>query len=183
MWIESLCLLVFFLHHYHDDDEIKEHGCYRYNVFMHFSVGSVWNGDLPGIPDDNRFKAAVEEWAKRQLQLEDMILRTAKVLKAIVHSCNTVGQYKRVSPDLLTFLPEKYQRALKDYTKKSPYPAITVEPEEIDTAISTLAYAALQPTHPSEEDYNRVSWNRVYRLGATPRTVEYLNQPVRQLDL
>ena len=137
------------------------------------------------IPKNNRFRQAVEIRAKRQLRLEDQILRADKVIKAIVHSCNTVGQYKRVSPDLLTFLPDKYKLALKDYTKQSPYPAITVEPHEIETTMATLAYAALQPPHSCEENYNRrPTWghNR-YNLTQFPRSSGFDGEGVRRLVL
>lgn len=132
-----------------------------------------------------RHLGVVKVWCKRQHRLEDQCLRAAKVIKAIVHSCNTVGQYKRVSPDLLTFLPEKYQIALKDYTKQSPYPAITVEPHEIDTTLSSLAFAALQPPHKSEEDFvSRPSYHHnSYNLAAFPRSNDYDGQEVRQLHL
>lgn len=137
------------------------------------------------ISDARRHQDAVSTWCVRQARLEDQLLRAIKVIKAVVHSCNTVGQYKRVSPDLLTFLPDKYKLALRDYTKQSPYPAITVEPEEIDTTLSTLAFAALQPTHSSEENYIRGShWRgRCYNLDSFSRSDEYLGQEVRRLHL
>ncbi len=135
----------------------------------------------------NKYAAKVSKWAQKQIRLEDQLLRTAKVLKAIVHSCNTVGQYKRVSPELVTFLPDKYRLALADYVKTSPYPAITVEPEEINDAINTLAFAALQPQHRAETDYSvRPKYGygaRHYDLGMFPRSTTYHMKKVRQLEL
>lgn len=127
----------------------------------------------------------VSDWCSKQQRLEEQVLRSAKVIKAVVHSCNTVGQYKRVSPDLLTFLPEKYKDALRDYTKQSPYPAITVEPEEIDTTLSTLAFASLQPVHHSEKEYqDRPKWaHNSYNLDRFPRSKGYQNKDVRRLEL
>jgi len=133
-----------------------------------------------------RHKNAVNTWCIRQTRLEEQLLRAAKVIKAIVHSCNTVGQYKRVSPDLLTFLPDKYRDALRLYTKGSPYPAITVEPEEIETTMATLAYAALQPKHKSEEDFiTRPSYYNpgAYNIMPFPRSCEYTNKAVRKLEI
>ena len=137
------------------------------------------------INEDNRFKVQVLEWVKRQIRLEEQLLKTIKIIKAIVHSCNTVGQYQRVSPDLLTFLPDKYKVGLKDYTKKSPYPAMKVLPSEIDVAMSTLAYAALQPKHFSEEQFiNAPNWrNKHYQLLPFPRGVKYDQSSTRQLQL
>lgn len=136
---------------------------------------------------NNKYAGKVMKWAKKQLRLEDQLTRTAKVLKAIVHSCNTVGQYKRVSPELVTFLPEKYRLALQDYTKTSPYPALTVEPHEIDDAINTLAFAALQPEHKSETDFvSRPKYGRCssfYSLADFPSTQTYRSLQVRQLQL
>ena len=127
----------------------------------------------------------VSDWCSKQQRLEEQVLRSAKVIKAVVHSCNTVGQYKRVSHDLLTFLPEKYKDALRDYTKQSPYPAITVEPEEIDTTLSTLAFASLLPVHHSEKEYqDRPKWgHNSYNINQFPRSKQYQNKDVRKLDL
>lgn len=137
------------------------------------------------IDNARRHSNVVSQWCVRQARLEEQILRSAKVIKAIVHSCNTVGQYKRVSPDLLTFLPDKYKDALRDYTKQSPYPAITVDPQEIDTTLSTLAYASLQPTHKAEEEFaRRPKWNNYgYNLDRFPRGVTYDSTEVRRLEL
>lgn len=137
------------------------------------------------IQDNNRFKQVVEEWCRRQLRLEDQVLRADKVIKAIVHSCNTVGQYKRVSPELIGFLPQKYQLALKDYIKESPYPAITVEPEEIETTMATLAYASLQPEHQDETSFCTGSYwrHRRYNLSEFPRTRNFAKSEVRRLQM
>lgn len=156
----------------------------------HQQVFLSWHHDneLPWLSKENRFYNKVDKWCRNQLRLEEQLLRTATVIKAIVHSCNTVGQYKRVSPELLAFLPEKYKIALQGYEKQSPYPAITVEPEEIDAAIANLSYASLLPPHKSEEEYNRgTSFSQRYRssynLEKFPRTVEYDRKKVRQLNL
>ena len=137
------------------------------------------------IVNARRHLNVVNRWCVKQARLEDQLLRSAKVLKAIVHSCNTVGQYKRVSPDLLGFLPEKYREALAGYSKQSPYPAITVEPQEIDTTLATLAYAALQPEHHSEEEFiKRPKWHHnSYTLQSFPRSKKYNQNDVRTLGL
>ena len=132
-----------------------------------------------------RYTDTVANWCTKQARLEDQMLRAAKTIKAIVHSCNTVGQYKRVSPDLLGFLPSEYRDALRQYTKKSPYPQISATQQEIDTTIATLAYAVLQPAHPSEERFlGRPYWkgNR-YRLDCFPRSRDYDRNDVRRLQL
>lgn len=137
------------------------------------------------IDKARRHQNAVKIWCERQLRLEEQLLRTAGVLNDIVHHCNTVGQYKRVSPDLLTFLPEKYRLGLKDYEKQSPYPDLQHSPEEVETAMATLAYAALQPAHHAEKEYERrSSWNRPrYNLGAFPRTRAYAGYSARSLGI
>ena len=138
---------------------------------------------------ENRFFTAVNEWCRRQARLEEQILRAGKVIKAIVHSCNTVGQYERVSPELITFLPDKYKIALKEQSKKSPYPAITVAPEEIETTMATLAYASLQPQHKAEESYIAAGNNRwqvrsrYYRLDPFPRSASFNHGKVRELGI
>lgn len=167
---------VFRLHLYRE--ELDGRTYYQDRVFM--NIGSPYK-----IPKGNRFQDPVGEWAQRQVRLEDQILRANKVIKSIVHSCNTVGQYKRVSPDLLTFLPEKYRLALKDYTKSSPYPAIGCEPEEIETTMATLAYAALQPIHTAEQEYqNRPKWgNTSYHIAQFPRTKKFDKSDFRRLEL
>lgn len=136
---------------------------------------------------NNRFASAVDEWCRRQVKLENMILRTNKVIKGIIHSCNTIGQYREVSPDLITFLPERYQLALKDYIKRSPYPAMGITPEEIDTTMSTLAYAALQPTHYDEEQlHQRPSYHghhRAYQMSNYPRSIEFQKADARKVEL
>lgn len=114
---------------------------------------------------DNRYYKKVYSWCHKQLRLQDQLDRTNVVLQQLVSYCNTVGQYKRVSPELLTFLPDKYQIALKDYVKKSPYPKIEVSKEDIDSAISTLAFASLQPQHSREKEY----LERAGRGWGTPR--------------
>lgn len=171
-----------FMLHLYPDPTVR----YRHDqqVFLRWDH----QNDLPWLSKNNRFYNKVDKWCRNQLRLEEQLLRTAKVIKAIVHSCNTVGQYKRVSPELLAFLPDKYKIALQGYEKQSPYPAITVEPEEIDAAIANLAYAALQPPHKSEEDYNRgTSFSQrhrtSYNLEKFPRTIEYDRKRVRQLQL
>ena len=143
------------------------------------------NTKMLDISKARRHHNVVSIWCERQKRLEEQLLRSAKAIKAIVHSCNTVGQYKRVSPDLLTFLPEKYQLALRDYIKQSPYPAITVEPHEIDTMLSSLAFASLQPQHHSEiQLHQKPHWgyNR-YDLADFPRSRIYDREEVRQLDI
>ena len=160
---------------------------YNHQMSVFPKVDNNYNGGNVELLDDNKYAPKVLKWVRKQLRLEDQLKRTAKVLKAIVHSCNTVGQYKRVSPELVTFLPEKYRLALADYTKTSPYPAITVEPAEIEAAISTLAFAALQPEHRSETDYTvRPKYGygaRHYTLDEFPRTHGYMKDDIRQLQL
>ena len=154
--------------------------------FMVFLRQDNHTNGIPILHTDNPYYKVVNKWCKKQLQLEQQVLRTIKVIKAIVHSCNTVGQYKRVSPELLTFLPDKYKVALKDYTKQSPYPAITVEPVEIDAALANLAFASLQPMHRSEEEYteyHRPYASRAYELKKFPRTLEYDRNAVRRSQL
>ena len=135
---------------------------------------------------DNRFHSQVAEWARRQIRLEEQMLRTIGVMNAIVHACNTVGQYKRVSPELLGFLPGKYGDALKHYTKDSPYPVIDAEKKDIDTALGTLAFASLQPMHKSEEDYsgrNSDHYYRSYTLASFSRTTGYDSHDERRLNI
>ena len=165
------------LHLYPEDDRTDYNHSYG-RVFM--NVNKALDIDVA-----RRHLSVVKVWCDKQQRLEEQLLRSARVIKAIVHACNTVGQYKRVSPDLLGFLPEKYQLALKDYTKKSPYPEISVTPEEIDTTISTLAFAALQPQHYSEEQFtDRRSWHgSFYTLSPFPRSVKYGREEVRQHNL
>lgn len=162
--------LRFMLSGYSDDEHIK---------FM--------DVDYEPMKVDNRFLYKVTEWSDRQLKLEDQMLRTIKVIKAIVHSCNTVGQYKRVSPELLGFLPAKYGKALSEYTKKSPYPAIEVEEQDIENAMGTLAFASLQPEHPDEERFTargRPRWGTPhYALSEFPRSNSYAANDYRQLRL
>lgn len=150
----------------------------RRNIFLRMDVA-------PSLLPENRFYDAVVEWAKTQHRLEDQVTRTLKVVKGIVTSCNTVGQYDRVSPELVSFLPEKYRLALKEYTKKSPYPAMGVSPEQVDTAMNTLAYAALQPTSIMEENFLRTSFyrNPHYNLLDSTRTEDYSCQEVRSLQI
>ena len=138
-----------------------------------------------GITNARRHLNVVNIWCNRQARLEDQCLRAAKTIKAIVHSCNTVGQYKRVSPDLLGFLPEKYRDALHSYTKQSPYPSIGVTKKEIDTTLSSLAFAALQPEHHSEEEFTqRPKWGHYgYNLEPFPRSAGYDSHDERHLKL
>lgn len=129
---------------------------------------------------------AVREWCKRQIRLEEQVLRTAGVIKNIVLACNTVGQYKRVSPDLITFLPDKYALALKGYSKTSPMPKMNSTKKEVDTMLATLAHAAFQPKHTSEEAMLRSmnSWGGCsYDLSDFPRSVDYDRKNVRSLQL
>lgn len=160
----------FVLSSYHDDEDIP---------FMDVKY-------KPMKPD-NRFLLQVNEWARRQIQLEDQMLRAIKVIRAIVHSCNTVGQYSRVSPELLGFLPSKYGDALKGMVKKSPYPTIECTKEEIDAAMTTLAFASLQPVHTDEEEFISRSHNAWYRshynLGIFPFTSKYRGRDCRSLQI
>jgi hypothetical protein len=138
----------------------------------------------PFLTADNRFYKKVDKWVKNQIRLEEQVTKTMYTIKAIVHSCNTVGQYQRVSPELVTFLPDKYKQALKDYTKKSPYPAITVEPSDIDAAIANLAFASLQPETSAEEAYKRyLSGRSTYRLPQFARTKRYESTSSRRLNM
>jgi hypothetical protein len=138
----------------------------------------------PTLQTGNRFYGRASEWAKRQVKLEAQMLRTIKVIKCIVNSCNTVGQYQRVSPELIGFLPDKYAIALGQMTKKSPYPAIDVETSQIDAAMSTLAYAALQPPHHDEESFIRhptsYGGDPTYRITQFPRTQTYESNNLRR---
>lgn len=135
---------------------------------------------------DNEYFAKVQRWAEKQVRLERQIGRTMEVVKELVHYCNTIGQWHRVSPELVTFIPEKYRIALKDYTKKSPKPKLMSTKEEIDRAINTIAYAALQPQHYCENKFiaQLDSWGRPrYELKRFPRTEYYLMQSFRQHNL
>lgn len=181
---------VFNFHHVGDDQFMLHLYPDRAKRYVHeYQVFLSWHheNEIPWLSKNNRFYNKVDKWCRNQIRLEAQLLRTAKVLKAIVHSCNTVGQYKRVSPELLTFLPDKYKVALQGYEKQSPYPAITVEPEEIEATIANLAYASLQPTHKAEEEFNsRPLYNRYnssYTLDKFPRTANYDRKKVRQLQL
>lgn len=133
----------------------------------------------------NRFVKLVDEWCVRQARLEDQVIRTCRVIKHIVHACNTVGQYQRVSPELITFLPIKYKEALKGQTKKSPYPQTSLTQEDIDTAMATLAFASLQNEHSSEMRYNRDKGYkyRSYRLAEFPRSATFDNKASRRLEI
>lgn len=147
-------------------------------IFMHTGTHDVKNA--------RRHRKAVTTWCQRQVRLEDQLLRSAKAIKSIVRNCNTVGQYKRVSPDLLTFLPEKYRNALRNYKKGSPYPELSVTPEEIETMLGTLAYAALQPPHTSEEAYTSSITNYhkpSYNLKPFPRGKMFSSEKARRLQL
>jgi hypothetical protein len=143
------------------------------------------NGALE-IHHSNRFLARVTEWGRRQLKLEAQMLRAILVIKAIVNSCNTVGQYDRVSPELVGFLPDKYKLALKQMTKKSPYPAIDVSHEQIDTAMTTLAFASLQPQHADElNNLQRPSsyYGVRYSLSQFPMTSAYSSNELRSCGI
>ena len=145
------------------------------------------NVDYDPMRPDNRFLYQVREWANRQVTLEDQVLRTIKVIKCIVRACNTVGQYKRVSPELLGFLPSKYGQALGEYTKKSPYPAMETDEADIEAAMSCLAFASLQPMHKDGELFrsrDRSRWSRPhYALTEFPRTKGYSSNHYRTLNL
>lgn len=165
--------------HLYPEDKKHADSSYRYGrCFM--NVKSAID-----ITNARRHLNVVNIWCNRQARLEEQCLRAARTLKAIVNSCNTVGQYKRVSPDLLGFLPEKYRNALSGYTKQSPYPAITVEPHEIDTTLASLAFAALQPEHHSEMDYIKSpKWGHYgYSLEPFPRSKKYDGKDERKLGL
>jgi hypothetical protein len=139
------------------------------------------------ISNSRRHYQAVKSWCERQLRLEEQLLTSIGAIKDIVRSCNTVGQYKKVSRDLLTFLPEQYKAGLKKYTKESPYPTgLNTEPQVIERMLGTLAYAALQPHHRSEESYkSRMNsyYKPSYTLQVFPRTTDYDRNPVRSLEI
>jgi hypothetical protein len=139
------------------------------------------------ISNSRRHYQAVKSWCERQLRLEEQLLTSIGAIKDIVRSCNTVGQYKKVSRDLLTFLPEQYKAGLKKYTKESPYPTgLNTEPQVIERMLGTLAYAALQPHHRSEESYkSRINsyYKPSYTLQVFPRTKDYDRNPVRSLEI
>lgn len=162
----------FRLHMYPED--ILGHGMER----IFHDTGAKYEVELI---EGTRHYDTVSNWCKKQLRLEDQILRCDVVINAIVNSCNTIGQYKRVSPELIAFLPSDYQQVLKDYEKQSPYPAITVEPEEIDTTLSNLAFCSLQPEHKSEADHKRHCswrWSR-YHLAPIPMTTAFIKHESR----
>lgn len=164
----------FFLHTYFGEDTKYAH---QQNIFP------TLKGDVLPLTSDNRFYKSVDRWVKNQLQLEDQVLRTIKVIQDIVETCNTIGQYKRVSPELVAFIPERYQLALRDYDKRSPYPTNLVSTkEEIDAAIANLAFASLQPQHKAEEDYLHAiaRWRGRYNIKNFPRTVNYAKKAVRR---
>lgn len=164
------------LHRYPDEENAQ----YAHEL----AVFPRQNNQQPFLTADNRFFKKVDRWVKNQIRLEEQIIKTMYTIKAIVHSCNTVGQYKRVSPELVTFLPDKYKQALKDYTKKSPYPAITVEPSDIEAAIANLAFASLQPETTAEQSYKRyLNGRSVYRLGQFARTKRYESSNSRRHNL
>lgn len=165
------------LHMYPGDDKANHAHDYG-RCFM--NVSSVIDIDVA-----RRHLGVVKVWCARQARLEEQMLRSARVIKSIVHACNTVGQYKRVSPDLLGFLPEKYALALRDYTKASPYPQMSATKQEIDTTLSTLAFAALQPEHHSEEKYTNGGRYRSnhYSLEPFPRSQAYDGNEVRKLNI
>lgn len=168
----------FYLHTYFGDDTKYAH---QQSIFP-----SQKSDDAPFLTPDNRFYKSVDRWVKNQLKLEDQVLRTIKAIQDIVETCNTIGQYKRVSPELVAFIPERYQLALKDYDKRSPYPTNLVSTkEEIDAAIANLAFASLQPQHVAEEDYLAAirRWRGSYTLKDFPRTVTYARKSVRRIPV
>lgn len=145
---------------------------------------------LLDISNARRHCNAVKSWCERQLRLEQQLIATMKTIKDIVCHCNTVGQYKKVSPDLLTFLPEKYKAGLRNYSKGSPYPSglksTSTDAKAIERMLGTLAYAALQPKHKSEERYLSQQNNYhkpSYGLIQFPRTVEYDQNEARSLNI
>jgi hypothetical protein len=177
-----------------------QHQYFRYNGYR-FRL-HMYPEDVPGygkehifhdtgtqykveLVEGTRHYDAVSNWCKKQLRLEEQILRCDVVINAIVNSCNTIGQYKRVSPELIAFLPDEYQQALKDYEKRSPYPAITVEPQEIDTTLSNLAFCSLQPKHKSEANHKQNCswrWSR-YHISPIPMSVDFAGHEARNINL
>jgi hypothetical protein len=177
---------LFFLHEYPSENA----GGYYHHI-ANSKQFPVVRTDRKGYGDvtldaDNEHFAKVQDWAEKQVRLEDQIKRTMEVVKELVHQCNTIGQWHRVSPELITFIPEKYRIALRDYTKKSPKSKLTAKKEDIDRAITTIAYAALQPQHYCESKFAEQlnSWGRPrYELKQFPRTANYTTQEFRHHEL
>ena len=130
---------------------------------------------------------AMIHWAERQWRLERRLLVAAETLKALVLNCNTVGQWKRLSPELLPFLPEKYQLHLRHYQKRSPYPNIGLPPDYIKKLVTLLAMAGFLPKHPDEELYHRRAVHsrlqQRYDLSWQWFGAEFTGARVRQLDI
>ncbi len=138
------------------------------------------------LTEDCRYYDVVSKWCRKQARLEEQLDRTYTAIKAIVVACNTVGQYKRVSPELVTFLPPIYREGLKGYNKASPYPAISVGQEMIDAAMQTLACAAFQPMHEAEIRYDKAPKHSryfSYHLGPIHRGQQFKGLPSRRLDI
>lgn len=120
------------------------------------------------------------EWGRRQIEVEVKIKLSKDTMCDLAEHCNTVGQYHRVSPELVMFLPDKYKMGLQQYMKASPHPKhLASTKEEIDKLISMLAFASLQSPHEAEETYMKhlnqrnqySSWSPTYSLGFFPRSV------------
>lgn len=122
---------------------------------------------------------AYDEWFREHFRREKKVLRACEVLKHIVTTCNTVGQYKRVSSELVGFLPDIYQKALANYTKTSPYPRFTssVVQTHLEETLTTLATASLYPMWEEEEDWHaRKGWRGAgYYSIYMPQSTVYIN--------
>lgn len=168
----------FYLHVYPDQEHRYANKCH---VFP-----NQRNDTSIQLTANNRFYKSVSRWAEKQIKLEEQVLRTITAINRIVTFCNTIGQYKRVSPELMAFIPTRYQLALKDYDKQSPYPkALELSREEIDAAVANLAFASLQPPHYAEEEYLQAirRWRGNYILKDFPRTVNYVKKGVRRIPV
>jgi hypothetical protein len=129
----------------------------------------------------------VDAWCLAHLEKEDRVLTTNIVLNDIVRSCNTVGQYKRISEELVGFLPDKYQLALADYTKKSPMPKFSSSAtmKNLGLALDTLALASLQAPTPMEESFKRsMGWRHsVYDAMHMPRSMLLTRHSARTIQI
>jgi hypothetical protein len=110
-------------------------------------------------------------WVPRWLQCmaETAVVKTK--LDSLFKHCNTMGQVKRVWPNICSFLPERAQEKLRNAKVQSPYPTSMLDdegrlkaawlPETLAWYDRIITESLLLPEYESDSDIDwsmRVSW-------------------------
>jgi hypothetical protein len=86
----------------------------------HAAYGKFFAKHVSELPE--HLMIPLLDWVPRWLQLKAETVAVSSKVESLFECCNTMGQIKRVWPNIVSFLPDRAQEILRNAKVQSPYP-------------------------------------------------------------